>query len=73
MNIIEFRCDQRFGSLLAKFRQTSTEAFPVNDDNLIELACSSCRTRLGREGDKPSLVLHRFDLLGALIETEVVA
>lgn len=42
------------------------------DGNLMEFACSDCRRELQRAGEEVEQVFHRFNILGELIETEVV-
>lgn len=64
--IVELRCDRNPSRLLAKVGKPK-----IVDGNLIEIACLDCRKRLKREGRDVRLVLHRFDVLGELIETEV--
>jgi hypothetical protein len=39
---------------------------------LIEMACQDCRRRFRTEGRDVQLVLHRYDIVGNLIETVVV-
>jgi hypothetical protein len=43
----------------------------VNEDNLMELACSDCRRFMRKDGENVALVLHRFDFLGEYVETVV--
>jgi hypothetical protein len=68
--MVEFRCDKNplkmFGRLI-----TSGERPKVTNDNLMEFQCQACRTTYGRSGKKPRRVLHRFNIVGDLVETEV--
>jgi hypothetical protein len=64
--IVEMRCpvdsQRMFGKIMS-------DAKPVIvTGNLLEFACSKCRRRIGT-GQQ---VLHRFDLTGRLVETEIV-
>lgn len=44
----------------------------IVEGNLIELACKDCRRLLRLEGQEVALVLHRYNLAGEHVETEVV-
>ncbi len=68
---VELRCPTGPRKLFAKLRMSGLPA-PVTPDNLIEMACQDCRRRLRGEGRDAQLVLHRFDIVGDLIETVVV-
>lgn len=68
---VELRCPTGPRKLFAKLRLAGIST-PVNQDNLIELSCQDCRRRHRSEGRSVHLVLHRFDISGELIETEVV-
>jgi hypothetical protein len=58
--------------LLAKLRLDGGRPRYV-DGSLIELACSDCRRTRRRQGLPPvAQVLHRFDVLGVLVETVLV-
>ena len=63
--VTEIRCP--FGSLFGKLRGQ----FVVTEGNLAEFACSNCK-KAAREYD-PTVhqVLHRYDLVGELVETVV--
>jgi hypothetical protein len=41
----------------------------IADGNLIEVACRSCRDDARREGRPVLVVLHRFGMDGAFVET----
>lgn len=65
---LDVRCPR--GRLFAKL--LSKEQRPqITPENLMEFACHDCKRKLT---DKEAVkhVLHRFDFLGDLIETEVV-
>lgn len=69
MNLIEIRCPVGPRRLLFKMR-LSGEPLHVSG-NLIELHCPDC-TRFARKDDPAVVrVLHRFDLAGDLVESEV--
>jgi len=65
---VELRCPAGFRRLLAKV----TGPLPVNDANLIELACGDCARRRRRDGQRVQRVLHRFNVAGQLVHTEVI-
>ena len=69
--VVELRCPVGPRRLFAKLRLSGVRP-PVTRDNLIELSCSDCRRSLSRAGRGVSLVLHRYDIVGSLVETEVV-
>lgn len=68
---VELRCPTGPRKLFAKLRLAGLHP-GVTSDNLIELACQDCRRRMRSEGSDVQLVLHRFDIVGSLIETVVV-
>lgn len=41
----------------------------ITEGNLIEFACSDCRRAYKQRGENLTLVLHRYDLAGTLVET----
>jgi hypothetical protein len=57
------------GKLLLKLRLAGEIPSFVYPDNLIELACEECRQRLRKSGRPVKRVLHRFNMLGELVET----
>lgn len=57
------------GKLLLKLHLSGEIPSWVYPDNLIELTCEHCRTRLRKRGFRVKRVLHRFDLAGNLVET----
>lgn len=68
---VELRCPTGPRKLFAKLRLQGAQPI-VTSDNLVELACQDCRRRLRSEGRDVALVLHRFNIIGDLIETVAV-
>jgi hypothetical protein len=68
---VELRCPTGPRKLFAKLRMTGEQPV-VTSDNLVEMACQDCRRRLRSEGRDIALVLHRFNIVGDLIETVAV-
>lgn len=69
---VDLRCPVGAKKLLARIRQTNGPV-RVTGDNLLELACRDCRVRVANEtGSRPTLVVHRFNVLGELVESEVI-
>ena len=71
MPIVELRCPVGPKRLFSKLIRND-EKPNITSDNLIEFACSDCRKRLKDKGLKYTLVLHRYDLIGNLIETDAI-
>ncbi len=69
--VVELRCPVGPRKLFAKLR-LSGRSPEVTSDNLIELPCQYCRRELARAGREASLVLHRFNIIGELVETETI-
>lgn len=68
--LVDLRCPDGAQKLLARIRQAKGSA-RVTDENLLELACRDCRQRVAHKtGVKPALVVHRFNILGELVESE---
>jgi hypothetical protein len=67
---IEIRCPVGPRRLLSKLLVDGGRPKHV-DGNLIEFACDDCKRTLRRQGETLSLVLHRYDLAGNLVETLV--
>lgn len=57
------------GKLLMKLLVSGGSPSYVHPDNLIELPCDDCRSRLRKRGISVRHVLHRFDLTGGLVAT----
>lgn len=68
---VELRCPTGPRKLFAKLRLQGMQP-AVTTDNLVELACQDCRRRLRSEGNDVALVLHRYNIIGELIETVAV-
>ena len=68
---VEFRCVAYPSVLFGRLR-LGEEGVRIVEGNLVEFACRSCRREVCRAGGSVALVLHRFNLLGELVETEVV-
>lgn len=69
---VELRCPSGPKRLLAVSKLTG-DYHGITSENLLELACRDCRAIIAKEkGSKPALVLHRFNVLGILIESEVI-
>ena len=66
----EIRCPVGPRRLLSKLRLSGEEAH-YTDDNLIEFACDDCKRTYRKEGRDVFRVLHRYNFLGELVETEV--
>lgn len=67
---IQIRCPAGPQRLMAILRHR--EKYVIVEDNLIEFACNDCARWKRKEGDPVWRVLHRYNLLGELVETEVV-
>jgi len=68
---VEFRCVAYPGVLFGRLR-LGEEGVRIVEGNLVEFACRSCRREACRAGSSVALVLHRFNLLGELIETDIL-
>lgn len=68
MDGVEIRCPHHSQRLLLRMGR------PVQVDgaNLIEVACRDCRTDRRKAGERVSLVLYRFNVLGELVEMDVI-
>jgi hypothetical protein len=75
---IDLRCpdtlhgDCNAGKLLARIRLAGGQPTFVKPDNLIELSCDHCKAVRRKQGRPVHRVLHRYDLLGTLIETLII-
>lgn len=70
MSTVEVRCPVGIRRLFTKL-QLEGESPKITDGNLLEFACADCRKRMVRLGEEVSLVLHRYNFIGELVETEV--
>lgn len=66
--MIDIRCPRFPVRLLLRIGNPVVTA---DGANLIEVACKDCRTDRRRAGQKVDLVVHRYNVLGQLVETEV--
>lgn len=69
--VVELRCPQGMGKLLAKAHLEGPDPL-VLPAGLVEVACSNCARARRAQGVFCTRVLHRFNLLGELVGTEVV-
>ena len=67
MDGVDFRCPAHPVRLLLRIGKPVV----IDGANLIEVACRDCRTDYRKAGVDATLVLHRFNVLGELIETVV--
>ena len=67
--IVDLRCPVDTRRLFARLRRGEAQ---IVDGNLVEVACDDCRRARRKTGDTVRLVLHRFNVLGECVETEVV-
>ena len=72
MTVTDFRCSVHPARLFARLRQEG-EHPPIVEGNLVEFSCREC-TKVQRQIDSDTVlrVLHRYNLIGELIETVVV-
>lgn len=68
---VEIRCPTGAKKLLMVVRRLQ-ETPVIVDGNLLELPCPDCRQNVAAiKGRKPKRVLHRFNVLGDLVESEI--
>lgn len=65
---VEVRCPVNPGTLLTKLLFDGGKPH-ITDGNLIELACDRCKEQEKKRTGRSLRFLHRYDLLGNLIET----
>ena len=70
MDVVDIRCPVGPRSLLMRLRLNG-ERPSVNDSNLLELACDSCKSALRKQGKSVVRVLHLYDFTGALSHTRI--
>jgi hypothetical protein len=68
---VDLRCPVGAKKLLGRVRQEGGTPSVVSG-NLLELACRDCRNGVAKQGKKPTLVVHRFNILGEMVESEVL-
>jgi hypothetical protein len=72
VDTIELRCSENPRRMFAKLLHEGSGAPVVVPGNLLEFACRDC-TKQEREEDHDVIrVLHRFNILGELVESEVI-
>lgn len=72
MTIVELRCNVGPRRLFGKVKADGGKPTVV-DGNLVEFHCRDCTKALRSTSPTPvERVLHRFDVSGQLVETEVV-
>lgn len=70
---MDLRCSENPRRLFARIKRETGKPPPVDKgSNLFEVACRDCARDLREADPDVKQVLHRFNLLGELIETEVV-
>lgn len=69
--LLELRCPVGPRALLAKIVAAGGPVV-VTPDNLVELSCRDCKHRERANGNTCRLVLHRFDIAGNLVESEIL-
>lgn len=65
---IEIRCPVHPVRLMLKLAHPRV----IEGANLLEIPCRDCRKDKRDAGERVKLVLHRFNVLGQCVETEVV-
>lgn len=68
----ELRCPVGPKRLLMKVLDSGGQPYVDPGSNLLELACSDCKRALRAQGRQVTLVVHRFNLIGELVESVVV-
>lgn len=66
--VIEIRCPVGPRRLLAKMQATGEQPHVVSG-NLLEIACTDCARYRRRENGNVFRILHRYNLIGELVET----
>lgn len=71
---IDLTCPLNPMMLLGRIRAAGMP-ITITTDNLIELSCRDCRYKVAKrhsDGKKPRMVLHRYNLLGDLVESQTI-
>ena len=68
---IELRCNSNPLRLLAKIRQPQS-GVEIVEGNLIEIACDHCKRTQRQVDPTVRLVVHRWNVVGELVETEII-
>lgn len=72
VNTIELRCSESPRRLFAKLLREGEGPLTVVPGNLVEFACRDCTKREREIEPGVMRVLHRFNILGELVESEVI-
>lgn len=67
--VVDLRCPMDRRRLFARLRRGDAE---IVEGNLIEVACIDCRRRRKALGEEVRVVLHRFNVLGECVESEIL-
>lgn len=70
-SVVEVRCPVGPQRLFTKLSLGEESHRYVHPENLIEVTCSDCARRLGREEGVRQRVFHRYNFLGEFVETVV--
>jgi hypothetical protein len=68
---VELRCNANPSRLLGKIKDPDS-GVEIVEGNLIEIACEWCKQSERMKGVRCRRVLHRYNVAGELVETEVV-
>lgn len=63
--MVDLRCPESMGKLLGRTRPV------LHADGVVELACNNCARAYRRAGLPAGAVVHRYNLLGELLATEI--
>jgi hypothetical protein len=66
---VDVRCPVTPRRLFGRLQLGEVSVDP--SDNTLTVACVDCRTSLRRCGEPATLVLHRYNMLGVCLSTEV--
>ena len=69
--VVDLRCDVNPSRLLGRIKDPDS-GVQIVDGNLIEIACNWCKKSARRNDSAVRLVVHRYNVVGELVETEVV-
>lgn len=63
--LVDLRCPESMGKLLGRTRPV------LHADGMVELACGNCTREFRRAGLNVARVVHRYNLLGEPLATEI--
>ena len=72
MPTIDIRCPVDPRRLFMKIQVEEGQKPVLTSSNLLEVSCTDCTKLLRKKDSSVVRVLHRFDILGSLVESEVV-